>query len=62
MDVRRHLDRRVDVYCGSGNPVGEMIAWHMEELTLRIRWLKGDTPEDYEAQHEIVEQDARDWW
>jgi hypothetical protein len=46
-----------------GNPVGAMLAKHMEELAVRIRWVKAETPEDYEARHEIVEQDAREtWW
>jgi hypothetical protein len=35
----------------------------MEELALRIRWVKAETPEGYDARHEIVEQDAREtWW
>jgi hypothetical protein len=40
-----------------------MIARHMEELALRIRRVKVETPGDYDARHEIVEQAAREtWW
>jgi hypothetical protein len=41
---------------------GEMVARHMEELALRIRWVKAETPADYEARAEIVERDARETW
>jgi hypothetical protein len=41
----------------------DCIAWHIEELALRIRQVKAETPEDYDARHEIVEQDAWEtWW
>jgi hypothetical protein len=74
MDARQHLDlsqcvtlaelvdHQADFYRGWGNPVGTMLAKHMKELALRIRWIKAETPADYEARHEIVEQDARDTW
>jgi hypothetical protein len=74
MDARQHLDlsecltlpelvdRQADFYRGWNNPVGTMIAKHMEELAVRIRWVKAETPEDYDARHEIVEQDARETW
>jgi hypothetical protein len=72
MDAQRHLDRsdrltlpelvdlQADFYRGWKNPVGEMLARHMEELAMRIRWVKAETPADYDARHEIVEQDARE--
>jgi hypothetical protein len=57
------VDRQTDFYRGWGNAAGEMLAKHIEELALRIRWVKAETPEDYDARHEIVEQDAREtWW
>jgi hypothetical protein len=71
MDARRHLDRpdrltpaklmdcQTNYYRGWGSPVGAMLAKHMEELALGIRWVKAETPEDYTARHEIAEQDVR---
>jgi hypothetical protein len=55
-------DRQADFYRGWGNPAGEMIARHLEELALRIRWVQAETPADYEARAEIVEADARETW
>jgi hypothetical protein len=75
MDAQRHLDgsnrlkladlvdRQTHFYRGWDNAAVDMLAKHMEELALRIRWVKADTPEDYDARHGIVEQDARKtWW
>jgi hypothetical protein len=39
-----------------------MIARHMEELPVGVRWVKAETPEDYDARHEIFEQGARETW
>jgi hypothetical protein len=74
MDAQRHLDRsdrltlpelvdrQAEFYRRWANPVGAMLAKHMEEFALRIRWTKAETPADFEARHEIVEQDARQAW
>jgi hypothetical protein len=37
-----------------------MLARRTEELALRIRWIKAETPGDYDARHEVVERDARE--
>jgi hypothetical protein len=57
------VDRQTDHYRGWDNAAGDMQAKHMEELALRTRWVKAETPEDYDARYEIVEQEAREtWW
>jgi hypothetical protein len=57
------VDRQTDFYRGWDNAAGDMLAKHVEELAVRIRWVKAETPDDYDARHEVVEQDARDtWW
>jgi hypothetical protein len=40
-----------------------MLARHMEEVAVRIRRVEAEAPEDHDARHEIIEQDAREtWW
>jgi hypothetical protein len=57
------VDRQTDRYRGWGNAVGDMLAKHLDELALQIRWVQAETPDDYEARIEIIEQDAREtWW
>jgi hypothetical protein len=74
MDAQRHLDRsdrltldaliehQISAYESWGNDAGRMFAAHMTELLMRVRWVKAETPDDYDARHEIVEQDARETW
>jgi hypothetical protein len=56
------VDRQTGFYRGWGTAAGEMIARQMEQLAMAIRWCHAETPADYEARHEIVEQDARETW
>jgi hypothetical protein len=75
MDAREYLDRsdrltlaalvdaQADFYRGWRNPAGVMLARHMDELAMRIRWVHAETPGDFEARLEIVDRDAREsWW
>jgi hypothetical protein len=56
------VDRQTDFYRGWGNPAGAMLAAHMEELALRVRWVQATTPQEYEDRKAIVDEDARQTW
>jgi hypothetical protein len=56
------VDRQADFYRSWVNPAGAMIAGHLEQLAMAIRWCHAETPEEYDARHEVIERDARETW
>lgn len=55
-------DQEAASYRAWGNPVGDLFARHMDELAEKIRLIDATTPQEYEAQIEVYEDDIRGRW